>query len=70
MVEFLGTIAQGMYLAGLTIAQAGCLAGLAYGAYLSVTYSEDETAAMPVRYDPATGHVWTAVTEHRRHARA
>ena len=57
MVEYLVAIAQGL-----------SLAGLVWGAYLAITYTEDESAAKPVRFDPVTGHVWSVVEEDRGHA--
>ena len=57
MVEFL-----------VSVAQATCIAGLIYGAYLCITYrAEAEPASAPVRSDPAASHAWMNAPETLRH---
>ena len=56
MVEFL-----------VGVAQAACIAGLLYGAYLSITYRDDgEPASAPVRSDAETAQAWMNAPETLR----
>ena len=57
MVEFL-----------VGVAQATCITGLLYGAYLCITYSDDgERASAPVRSDSAASQAWMNAPETLRH---
>ena len=48
------------------MAQAACILGLLYGAYLCIMYTADsEPAPTQERFDPVTTHTWAAPSSER-----
>lgn len=53
----------------VTLAQALCICGLLYGAYLAITYSEAEPPKTQECFDPVTTHTWSAPQEESSRVR-
>lgn len=49
------------------LAQAFCILGLLYGAYLSITYRQEDPqqkrSSGEIRFDPVTTHTWSLPAE-------